>query len=43
MPRDQLENVAIVRRGGGRNYWYELRDSGDVPQGVPQDPMGNGS
>jgi len=33
----------IVRRGGGRNYWYELRDSGDVPQGVPQDPMGNRS
>lgn len=33
----------IVRRGGGRNYWYELRDSGAVPQSVPQDPTGNGS
>jgi ATP-dependent DNA helicase RecG len=25
----------IVRRGGGRSYWYELRDTGGVPQGVP--------
>jgi ATP-dependent DNA helicase RecG len=30
----------IVRRGGGRSYWYELRDSGGVPQSVPQDPAG---
>jgi ATP-dependent DNA helicase RecG len=31
----------IVRRGGGRSYWYELRDSGGVPQNVPQDQEGN--
>lgn len=33
----------IVRRGGGRSYWYELRDSGGVPQSVQRDPTGNRS
>jgi hypothetical protein len=31
----------IIRRGGGRNHWYELRDSGGVPQSAPQNPTGN--
>lgn len=36
-----LKAGLIVRRGGGRSYWYELRDSGGVPQSVPQEPTGN--
>jgi len=31
----------ITRYGGGRNYWYALRDNESVPQSVPQDPRGN--
>ena len=30
-----VEAGFVVRCGGGRDYWYELRDIDGAPQGVP--------